>query len=191
MLVGGERSCSPAVTHLGNPAKDPAALALGKRVVRLLWSVELWFRRRFMLGKRWRYWRLEGQCNACGACCVEPSIHVGFVTWHLPLARRLFVAWQWWVNGFECAGQDEPSHALIFHCTHFDPTAKRCDSYGSRPSMCRDYPKALLNQAWPELFPTCGHRVRQRKAEQLRQSIEATSLSSEAKAELRRKLRID
>jgi uncharacterized protein len=171
--------------------KDRAALAHFKRIIRLLWSVELWLRRELRLGKRWRYWKLEGECDACGSCCVEPSIHVGPVTWHLPFARWLFVAWQSRVNGLEYIGEDEHTHDLLFRCTHYEPTSKRCDSYTSRPSMCRDYPKALLDQAWPELFPECSHRVRPRKAEQLRQGIEATSLSPEAKAELRRKLRID
>ena len=116
---------------------------------------------------------------------------MGPVTWHLPWARRLFVTWQWRVNGLEYVGEDEHSYDLIFRCTHYDPTSKRCDSYATRPSMCRDYPRALLDQAWPELFPECSYRVRPRRAEQLRQDIEATSLSPEAKAELRRKLRID
>ena len=171
--------------------KDATSLALVKRIIRLLWSLDRLLRRIFMIGRRWRYWKLDGACNGCGSCCVEPSIHVGLITWQLPLARRLFVAWQERINGFVYFGQDEEGHALIFRCTHYEPACKRCDSYASRPSMCREYPKTLLAQAWPELFPTCGHRVRARKADKLRQGIEATSLSPEAKAELRRKLRID
>lgn len=57
--------------------------------------------------------------------------------------------------------------------------------------MCRDYPRFLLGQAWPELFESCGYRVRVRKPGGLRSGIEATSLSSESKAELRRNLRLD
>jgi len=171
--------------------KDPATLALLKRIVCLLWSVELWLRRVLGFRRRWRFWELVGDCNGCGSCCVEPSIHVGWATWNLAVARWLFLAWQQRVNGFELQGQDEESHDLLFRCTHYDPVSKRCDSYASRPSMCRRYPKVLLDQAWPELFDACSYRVRPRRHARMRASIDATSLSPEAKAELRRKLRLD
>jgi len=180
-----------ADAHREYAVKDTVALSLVKRLVRLFWLVDGVLRRVLIPRRRWRYWRLEGTCNACGSCCVEPSIHVGPITWHLPLARQLLVAWHARINGFMYDGQDEKHHELIFRCTHYQPTSQRCDSYASRPSMCRDYPRTLLAQAWPELFPSCGYRVRLRKAEQLRRGIEATSLSPEAKAQLRRKLRID
>jgi Fe-S-cluster containining protein len=112
------------------------------------------------------------------------------MTWYLPIVRRLLLSWQRRVNGFELRGQDTSSHDLVFRCTHYDPVGKRCDSYASRPGMCRDYPHFLLGQPWPELFETCGYRVHVRKPEGLRASIEATSLSPEAKAELCRKLRL-
>ena len=160
-------------------------------MVRWLWTLELWLRR--TLGWEWRrrYWELGGVCRACGACCVEPTIHAGPFTWHFPVVRYLFLAWQGKVNGFELVREEADRNDLIFRCTHYDPQSRRCDSYASRPSMCRDYPRVLLSQGWPELFPTCGFRVRARKPEKLRAGIEATSLSAEAKAELCRKLRVD
>ncbi len=175
----------------GDAVKDRPALAFLKRIVRLLWSVDRGLRRVLRLGKRWRYWKLEGACNGCGSCCTEPSIHVGLITWHFFLARWLFVAWQARVNGLEYVGQAEEGHDLLFRCAHYQAASRQCDSYATRPSMCRDYPRGLLDQAWPELFPECGHRVRPRKAEALRDRIDSTALSPEAKAELYRKLRID
>ena len=171
--------------------KDRPALALVKRLVRWLWSAELWLRR--FLSPRWRgrHWKLVGECNACGACCLEPTIHAALPIWYLRAARLPFLAWQRWVNGFEFAAEDKSSRDLVFRCTHYDPASKRCDSYGSRPSMCRDYPTVLLDQPWPELFETCGYRVCARRPERLRAGIDATSLPPEVKAELLRKLRIE
>ena len=173
------------------PLQDGFALTLLKRIVLWLWSAELWIRR--FLSPRWRgrYWKLAGACTGCGACCLEPTIHAALPLWHVRAARLPFLAWQRWVNGFEYAGEEPSTHDLVFRCTHYDPSSKRCDSYGSRPSMCRDYPTGLLDQAWPELFETCGYRVCARKPERLRAGIEATSLSPEAKAELLRKLRVE
>jgi Fe-S-cluster containining protein len=175
----------------GAAVKDRPALAFVKRLVRWFWSVELWLRR--TLGWEWRrrFWVLAGACRACGACCVEPTVHAGPFTWHFSVVRRLFLAWQSRVNGFELLREEPDSNDLVFRCTHYDPDSRRCDSYRSRPSMCRDYPTVLLDQGWPELFPTCGYRVRARKPEKLRAGIEATSLSPEAKAELCRRMRLE
>ena len=122
---------------------------------------------------------------------MEPTIHASPLIWHLPIVRWSFLAYQSWMNGLELVGEDANSHDLVFRCTHLDPVSKRCDSYASRPSMCRDYPTVLLDQPWPELFESCGYRVRARRPERLRAGIEATSLPPEVKAELRRKLRLD
>jgi Fe-S-cluster containining protein len=171
--------------------KDGPALAFVKAVIRWSWRVELGLRRG--LGGAWRrrFWRLAGECNACGACCVEPSIRAGALVWHLPLARRLFLAWQRFGNGFELVRAEAGTHDLIFRCTHYDPVSHRCDSYATRPSMCRDYPTLLLGQGWPELFDGCSHRIVARRPQGLAAGIAATALSAEAKAELRRKLRLE
>ena len=66
------------------------------------------------------------------------------------------------MNGFELVRSDEESWTFVFRCTHFDPATRSCDSYGSRPGLCRDYPRLLLWQPNPELLPGCGCRARPR-----------------------------
>jgi len=59
------------------------------------------------------------------------------------------------------------------------------------PGMCRGLSRVLLDQGWPELFDTCGFRTIARNASFHAAAIEATALSDEEKADLRRKLRLD
>jgi len=169
--------------------KDGRCLTVLKRLVLGAWTLELWLRR--FPGRRSQTWELVGACRGSGCCCVEPTIAVGPLTWHVPALRFIFIAWQRRVNGFELQGMDRDSRSLVFRCTHYDPVGKRCDSYASRPSMCRDYPRLLLDQPWPELFGPCGHHIRARNAGSLRASIDATALSEPAKADLRKRLRLE
>jgi Fe-S-cluster containining protein len=171
--------------------KDRPHIVLVKAVARFAWAAELWLRRRLLSRWRRRFWRLSGECNACGACCVEPSIRASVLVWYVPIVRRLFLAWQRRVNGFELARAEAESHDLVFRCGHYDPASRRCDSYATRPSMCRDYPTVLLDQPWPELFEGCSHRVLARQPAGLAAQIDATSLSAEAKRDLRRKMRLE
>jgi uncharacterized protein len=171
--------------------QDRPAIAWIKSTVRLAWTVELWLRRKLFLRGRRRCWRLHGECNACGACCAEPSIRASTLVWYVPIIRRMFVAWQSLVNGFEIVRAEVESHDLVFRCTHYDSATRRCDSYATRPSMCRDYPTVLLAQPWPELFDGCGYRILARRPAGLAAHIDATALSPDAKRDLRRKLRLE
>jgi hypothetical protein len=168
--------------------RDPAPLRWLKRVVRLTWTVEYGVRRGLARLRGPPGYRLAGACGGCARCCERPAITGGPLTWHLPGLRRLFLAWQRRVNGFELVEADEDTQAFLFRCTHFDWTTRRCDSYASRPFMCRDYPRAQLEQAWPALFPGCGFRPVARNAERLRAALAATALSAEERAALERKL---
>src|SRR5215813_14607857 len=87
--------------------------------------------------------RLGGDCRRCARCCEAPAIQAGRLTWYLPSLRRVFLAWQRRVNGFELTEADRGSRTFVFRCTHFDAATRSCDSYASRPGMCRDYPRAL------------------------------------------------
>jgi hypothetical protein len=134
---------------------------------------------------------LLGDCRRCAACCEAPTIAVGAVIWSLAPARRLFLWWQRRVNGFELARTEEESWSFVFRCTHFDRAARTCDSYDSRPGICRDYPRLLLWQPNPELLGGCGYRARPPNAEGLKVALSRLQLSDEQREKLRRGLRLD
>jgi len=138
-----------------------------------------------------RPWALGGGCSRSGGCCEAPAIAVGRLAWSMPTLRRLFLAWQRRVNGFELTSADERARTFVFRCSHFDRRTRSCDSYGSRPAMCRDYPRHLMWQPNPELLPGCGYRAVAPNAPGLRASIERLDLSPAQRDRLRRGLRLD
>ncbi len=131
---------------------------------------------------------LGGDCRRCGACCEAPSIRVSWLTWYLPSLRRFFLAWQERVNGFALLESDRNTRVFVFRCTHFDPATRRCDSYASRPGMCRDYPRLHLYQPHPEMLPGCGHRPVARDAKRFLEVIEAQPMDEAQRARLKRDL---
>jgi Fe-S-cluster containining protein len=134
---------------------------------------------------------LGGQCGRCARCCEAPGIQVGRAVWYLPLLRRLFLAWQERVNGFVMTGQEWKARVFIFRCTHFDRATRSCDSYGSRPGICRDYPRVLLAQADPEFLPGCGYRAVAANADGLVRALERASVTREQMARLKKDLRLE
>ena len=134
-------------------------------------------------------YRLGGDCRRCAKCCEAPSIRVGWLRWYFPTLRRLFLWWQERINGFVLVGRDDRSRVFTFRCTHFDVATRSCDSYDSRPGMCRDYPRGLLHQVHPAFFPECGYRPVHRNAAQLIEAIDRrTGLTPEQKQQLKRDL---
>lgn len=133
-------------------------------------------------------WDLGGACEGCGACCERPTIAVGWL-FFLPLLRGLFVAWQRHINGFVYVGDDRAARALVFSCSHFDAVARRCDSYDSRPGMCRDYPRLLLHQPAPEFFAACGHRAVDGSADKLLVALRARGVDTAALVQIERRLK--
>lgn len=109
-------------------------------------------------------------------------------TWHFPTARRLFLWWQRVVNGFQLKSADARFRVFVFHCTHFDVTTKQCDSYGSRPLMCRDYPENLTFEAVPSLFPECSYVVQDKNADSLRAALIEAGVTGEKLREAEEKL---
>jgi hypothetical protein len=170
--------------------RDGLFLRAVKRVA--LWShrSDLAGRRALLRARGERPWTLAGGCCRTGACCEAPAISVGRLAWSLPTLRWLFLAWQRRVNGFELASADGRTRAFVFRCSHFDRRTRSCDSYDSRPAICRDYPRHLLWQPSPELLPGCGYRVVAPNAAGLRASIERLDLSPAQRDRLRRGLRL-
>lgn len=136
-------------------------------------------RSRFVLG---------GDCRRCAACCEAPAIQVGWFTWYFPMLTQLFLWWHRVVNGLELTGRDFRGRALIFRCTHFDAEARACDSYDSRPGMCRDYPRLLLHQPHPELLPGCGYRPVARDAKRFLRVLADQDLTPDQRARLKKEL---
>lgn len=136
-------------------------------------------------------YELGGACALCAKCCEAPAIQVSFVTWHFPLIRRLFLLWHRHVNGFELVEKSRRERAFIFRCTHFDRESRRCDSYHSRPGMCRDYPRGLMEQANPELFPGCGFKPLARDRVRLLRILEEQPLTEAQRAKLGKDLYLE
>jgi hypothetical protein len=115
---------------------------------------------------------------------------VGWPTFYLPTLRRLFLAWQERVNGFVLVGRDRTERTFIFRCTHFDVATRSCDSYHSRPGICRDYPRALLAQPDPQMLPGCGYRPVVADSG-LRRHLATIPLSPEKRAKLFKELHLE
>ena len=137
---------------------------------------------------RERPYRLGGACQRCAACCEAPAIRVHALVWLAPTLRRVFLWWQERVNGFVLVEARRAERSFVFRCTHFDSKTRACDSYASRPGMCRDYPRALLYQPSPRLLPGCGYKPIARNADELRRALAARPLSDAQRARLAREL---
>ncbi len=170
--------------------RDGLGRRVVKRAARALHGFDLWVTRLVLRARGEPRYRLTGPCDGCGKCCEAPAVPVGRVAWRLPAARRLLAWWHRAVNGFELVEQDPRLKLLVFRCTHYDAATKRCDSYGSRPLMCRDYPANLLYEALPPLFEECSHRVVHKNAEAFRAALEKTDLAPDARAALEKKLNL-
>jgi hypothetical protein len=162
-----------------------------KRVALANFTLGLGLSRAFSRWRRERAWVLGGDCRRCAECCEAPAIQVGSLVWHVPALRGAFLVWQEHVNGFRLSGRQRHLHVFVFECTHFDRATRSCDSYDSRPGMCRDYPRLLLHQANPEFLPGCGYRAAPPNATGLRLSLARAPLSDQQRRALEKGLRID
>lgn len=159
-----------------------------KRIARIRYAVDLEITRRLRGRRRFR---LEGTCNRCGKCCRTPTIQVFPLILYMKHIRRLILAWHRVINGFRLLREDRKSRVLIFRCTHWDPKTGLCDSYESRPGMCRDYPRILLESPQPEFFDTCGYYPVLNNAARMRRALENLGLPEERLSELERDLHLD
>jgi hypothetical protein len=168
---------------------------LGRRLVKrvALWNftLNLHAHRAWRRARKERPFVLAGECRRCARCCEAPAIQVHPAFWHLPLLRAAFLWWQERVNGFVRTGEDAESRTFVFRCTHFDAQTRACDSYDSRPGMCRDYPRLLLWQVDPEFLPGCGYRAVAPNAARLQALLRDRPLTPEQREKLRRGLHLE
>lgn len=168
--------------------RDGASLRLIKRVTRWLATFDLLVTRAVLRRRGQQRYALTGTCNGCGKCCESPSLPVSRWIWYVPTLRALFLWWQRRVNGFELEAADPRFRIFVFRCSHFDRATRQCDSYDSRPLMCRDYPQNLTFDALPALFPECSYTILDKQADQLRAALRAAGLEGEKLAEVARQL---
>jgi uncharacterized protein len=134
---------------------------------------------------------LAGACQRCARCCEAPAVRATAAVWRLGTLRRAFLWWQERVNGFELVDTVARQRLFVFRCTHFDWSTRSCDSYASRPGMCRDYPRALLSQSSPEMLPGCGYRALPPNAAGLRVALEAQGLAAGQLERLKKDLHLE
>jgi uncharacterized protein len=153
-----------------------------------LFRVNLWSARGWARLRGQRPYALGGACGACARCCEEPSIRANAAVWYLPTLRSSFLWWQEKVNGFVLVRREPRQKVFVFRCSHFDASTRRCDSYRTRPGMCRDYPRGLLQQPRPEFLEGCGYRAVDPAAKRLLRVLEARDLPPEQLEKLKTRL---
>ena len=173
------------------PVRDGPVRAAVKWMARLRFAADLAAIRAWRRRRSGPPFDLAGECRRCASCCEAPSVRANAAVWHLRSTRSAFLWWQRVVNGFELMETLRAERTFVFRCTHFDPRTRLCDSYETRPGICRDYPRALLDQPAPELLPGCGYRAVAPGALRMIASLNAQPLSEESRARLKRDLRLE
>lgn len=161
-----------------------------KAVARAAFFLNLWTDRRLRRLRGDRPFLLGGDCQRCAACCEAPAIRVHPLVWLAPGLRRIFLWWQEAVNGFVLTEALRSERMFVFRCTHFDAAERSCDSYASRPGMCRDYPRVLLFQPDPEMLPGCGYRPVAPNAARVLRVLQDQPLTDEQRARLAQELHL-
>lgn len=136
-------------------------------------------------------WKLGGACGRCAKCCESPGIQPARL-WSLhPLLTKIFLGWHRHVNGFHLVERIHEHGAFLFRCTHLDEKTKLCDSYETRPGMCRDYPRAVLWEGRPTFLPGCGYRAIHHNSDKFTKALEKEGLEGEELENLRKKLNLE
>jgi uncharacterized protein len=171
--------------------RDGAVRQSLKAVARALFWLNVTLDRRLRRLRGERPHLLAGACQRCARCCEAPAVRATALVWHVRAPRAAFLWWQKRVNGFELAEALPQGRLFVFRCTHFDWTTRACDSYDSRPGMCRDYPRALLFQPLPEMLPGCGYRALPPNAAGLRRALDAQGLAPDQLERLKKDLHLE
>ena len=168
--------------------RDNFAQRAIKNTLRHYYFFTLWIQRQHLKRKGRPKYILTGNCEGCGKCCENPAIKVGFLVTYLKSFRAIYVLWQKKINGFVYQRQNVEDQVLYFTCNHWDAQTKRCDSYDSRPGMCRDYPRNLLYSSVPDFFEECGFKPLDKNAAKFKLALDKVPLDEDKKKKIKDKL---
>lgn len=166
----------------GCPMRDGPLRRAVKAVARSFYLVDLRLSRVLLRARGEPSFDLGGVCRLCAKCCEAPAIRVRPLWVRLRSTRWLIARWHRLVNGFELIEVHPRQGLLVFRCTHFDSATRRCDSYDSRPGMCRDYPRNLLYHPRPGFLPGCGYFALNRNRDRLRELLDRERIPPEKRA---------
>lgn len=162
-----------------------------KRLALAAFEVDLAFERKLRPNREPAMFELGGSCERCARCCEAPAISVFWPVRRFRTFRALFLAWQKHVNRFHLVREDKLLQAFVFRCDHFDRKTRTCDSYETRPGMCRDYPRRLMYQPHPEMLEGCGYRPVAFGASKMMSALRRQKLTEEQMAKLKKGLFLD
>lgn len=169
---------------------DGIVKKLIKRIVWWRYATDLWITREILKFRGEERYYLKGQCNRCGRCCETPSIQMTEIGYHIEFFRKWVILWHKHINGFRLINQHKHEATLTFSCSHFNSETRECDSYSSRPGMCRDYPLNQIYSVNPRFFPECGFYAVDKRADSFRSALEKTGLPQQKLEELFRRLHL-
>jgi Fe-S-cluster containining protein len=161
-----------------------------KFIARLRYSLEVALTRKIKSMRGEQFYDLAGSCGSCGQCCETPMIQVYPLLFYFKSVRWVLKTWHGLINGFDFVDEDRKAKCLVFRCTHLDPQTRRCDSYDSRPGLCRDYPRNQLDFANPVFLEGCTYQAVLKNGEALSASLDTLELPPEQLASLKQKLNI-
>jgi Fe-S-cluster containining protein len=153
-----------------------------KALARAYYYANLWPTRWLLRAKGEPRFELGGACRLCAKCCEAPSIQVHPFVFRLKSLRSIYLAWQRRVNQFALVESDPKTKVFVFRCGHFDWETRRCDSYASRPAMCRDYPRNLLYHPMPDLLPGCGYVALSKSRDRVAEMLAKEAIAPEKRA---------
>jgi Fe-S-cluster containining protein len=171
--------------------RDNLVRRVVKRIALASFEIDLAFHRRWRPNRIEAMFELGGSCKRCARCCEAPAVSVFWPVRRFRSLRALFLLFQKHVNQFYLVREDKTLGAFVFRCGHFDPKTRLCDSYETRPGMCRDYPRRLMYQPDPEMLDGCGYRPVAFGASKMLSALRKQNLTEEQMAKLKKGLFLD
>jgi Fe-S-cluster containining protein len=171
--------------------KDGCVRKTIKFVVRMRYGIDVAPTRKIKTARGEQFYNLAGSCKCCGMCCETPVIQVYRLLFYFESVRWALKTWHWLINGFEFVNEDRRGKCLISRCTHLDPVTHQCDSYDSRPGMCRDYPQNQLDFSNPQFIDGCVFQAVLKKSEKMTAPLESLDLPPETLQTLKQQLHLE